>query len=101
MALESLRLGHTLGANRLLASCQKLPVRVMGLDFPNPVGLAAGLDKNGDYIDALGGLGFGFIEVGTVTPRPQPGNPKPRVFRLPKSKAMIKALALAESFNTQ
>ena len=57
--------------------------------FPNPVGLAAGLDKNGDYIDALAALGFGFIEIGTVTPRPQPGNPKPRLFRLPEAQAII------------
>nr|WP_281719698.1 quinone-dependent dihydroorotate dehydrogenase [Nitrosomonas nitrosa] len=63
--------------------------RVMGLDFPNPVGLAAGLDKNGAYIDALAKLGFGFIEVGTVTPRPQPGNPCPRLFRLPQANAII------------
>jgi len=61
----------------------------MGLKFQNPVGLAAGLDKNGDYIDALGSLGFGFIEIGTVTPRPQPGNPKPRLFRLPEAEAII------------
>jgi len=65
------------------------PVRVMGLDFQNPLGLAAGLDKNGDYIDALAALGFGFIEIGTVTPRPQPGNPKPRLFRLPEHQAII------------
>ncbi|MBU6459748.1 MAG: quinone-dependent dihydroorotate dehydrogenase [Proteobacteria bacterium] len=65
------------------------PTRCMGLDFPNPVGLAAGLDKNGDYIDALALLGFGFIEVGTVTPRRQPGNPQPRLFRLSKEKALI------------
>src|SRR6185436_7567318 len=63
--------------------------RVMGIDFPNAVGLAAGLDKNGEYIDALGALGFGFLEVGTVTPRPQPGNPKPRLFRLPEHEAII------------
>src|SRR5271169_6946257 len=63
--------------------------RVMGIDFPNPVGLAAGLDKNGKYIDALAALGFGFIEIGTVTPRPQPGNPKPRMFRLPQANAII------------
>ncbi len=62
---------------------------VMGLRFENPLGLAAGLDKNGDYIDALGGLGFGFIEIGTVTPRPQPGNPRPRLFRLPEAEAII------------
>lgn len=65
------------------------PVTVMGLTFRNPVGLAAGLDKNGDYIDALGALGFGFLEIGTVTPRPQPGNPRPRLFRLPEHRAII------------
>ena len=65
------------------------PVTVMGLSFPNPVGLAAGLDKNGDCIDGLAELGFGFLEVGTVTPRPQPGNPKPRLFRLPEADAII------------
>lgn len=64
----------------------------MGLIFPNVVGLAAGLDKNGEYIDALAALGFGFIEVGTVTPRPQPGNAKPRIFRLPKHQALINRL---------
>lgn len=64
-------------------------VRVMGLSFPNPVGLAAGLDKNGDYIEALAALGFGFIEIGTVTPRPQPGNDKPRLFRIPEAEAII------------
>ena len=66
--------------------------RVMGLDFANPVGLAAGLDKNGEYIDALGALGFGFLEIGTVTPRPQPGNPKPRMFRLVDREALINRL---------
>lgn len=64
-------------------------VEVMGLRFPNPVGLAAGMDKNGDCIDALAALGFGFIEIGTVTPRPQPGNPRPRLFRLPEAHAII------------
>ena len=73
------------------------PVRVMGLDFPNPVGLAAGLDKNGEFIDGLAALGFGFIEVGTVTPRPQPGNPKPRLFRLPEAEAIINRMG----FNNQ
>lgn len=62
---------------------------VCGLRFPNPVGLAAGLDKDGQYIDALANLGFGFIEIGTVTPKPQPGNPKPRMFRLPQAQALI------------
>ena len=66
--------------------------RVMGLDFPNRVGVAAGLDKNGQYIDALAALGFGFIEVGTVTPRPQPGNDKPRLFRLVEHEALINRL---------
>jgi dihydroorotate dehydrogenase len=61
----------------------------MGIDFPNPVGLAAGLDKNGDYIDALAALGFGFIEIGTITPRPQAGNPQPRLFRIPEAHAII------------
>ncbi|RBH50437.1 dihydroorotate dehydrogenase (quinone), partial [Pseudomonas sp. MWU13-2860] len=65
------------------------PVQVMGLTFPNAVGLAAGLDKNGAHIDALAALGFGFIEIGTVTPRPQAGNPKPRLFRLPEHQAII------------
>lgn len=65
---------------------------VMGLSFPNPVGLAAGLDKNGAYIDALAALGFGFIEIGTVTPRAQPGNPKPRVFRIPEAGALVNRL---------
>lgn len=65
------------------------PCTVAGITFPNPVGLAAGLDKNGDYIDAFATLGFGFIEIGTITPRPQPGNPKPRLFRLPEQRAII------------
>lgn len=65
------------------------PITVMGLNFANPVGLAAGLDKNGDYIDALAAVGFGFVEIGTVTPRPQDGNLKPRLFRLPEAKAII------------
>lgn len=65
------------------------PVNVMGLTFPNAVGLAAGLDKNGDYIEALAALGFGFVEIGTVTPRPQDGNPKPRLFRIPEAEAII------------
>lgn len=64
-------------------------VDVMGLTFPNAVGLAAGLDKNGDYIDALASLGFGFIEIGTVTPRPQQGNPKPRLFRVPQAEGIV------------
>lgn len=65
------------------------PVEVMGLTFANSVGLAAGLDKDGEHIDGLAALGFGFIEIGTVTPRPQPGNPSPRLFRLPEKQAII------------
>ena len=68
------------------------PVTVAGLNFPNRIGLAAGLDKNARCIDALGALGFGFVEVGTVTPKGQPGNPKPRMFRLPESNALINRL---------
>ncbi|HJU08490.1 MAG TPA: quinone-dependent dihydroorotate dehydrogenase [Rhodanobacteraceae bacterium] len=68
------------------------PVRAFGIDFPNPVGLAAGLDKNGEHLEALGALGFGFLEIGTVTPKPQPGNPKPRMFRLAQHEAIINRL---------
>ena len=88
MSLVSLKLAHNLGLTELLAPpCNAIPRKVMGLDFPNPVGLAAGLDKNGAHIDALAELGFGFIEIGTVTPRPQSGNPKPRLFRIPQARA--------------
>lgn len=65
------------------------PVSLWGLTFDNPVGLAAGLDKNGDYFNALGALGFGFVEIGTITPRPQPGNPQPRLFRIPEAQGII------------
>lgn len=65
------------------------PVTAMGLTFANPVGLAAGLDKNGDFFNALGAMGFGFVEIGTITPRPQPGNPQPRLFRIPEAQAII------------
>jgi dihydroorotate dehydrogenase len=88
--LDGLQTAHDLGLLPLLARRPADdPCTVMGLRFPNPVGLAAGLDKNGDYIDALGALGFGFIEIGTVTPRPQPGNPQPRLFRLPAAQGII------------
>jgi len=70
------------------------PVELAGLKFPNRVGLAAGLDKNARCIDGLAAMGFGFIEVGTVTPKPQAGNPKPRMFRLPKANALINRLGL-------
>lgn len=74
---------------RLATAPVDAPVNLMGLTFRNRVGLAAGLDKNGDHLQGLSGLGFGFIEIGTVTPRPQPGNPKPRLFRLRASRALI------------
>ena len=81
---------HRLGLGGLAARRPKpLPTRAFGLTFENPVGLAAGMDKNGAHVDALSHLGFGFIEVGTVTPRPQPGNPRPRLFRLPEKQAII------------
>ncbi|RHW77183.1 quinone-dependent dihydroorotate dehydrogenase [Colwellia sp. RSH04] len=70
-------------------SVKDKPINVMGINFPNPVGLAAGLDKNGECIDAFAAMGFGFVEVGTVTPKPQPGNDKPRIFRLPQANAVI------------
>lgn len=77
---------------RLVPKVIPNPIKVMGIEFPNPVGLSAGLDKNADHIDALSTLGFGFLEVGTVTPRPQPGNPQPRMFRLPEKQALINRL---------
>jgi dihydroorotate dehydrogenase len=70
------------------------PVRVMGIDFPNPVGLAAGLDKHAEHVESLARLGFGFLELGGVTPRPQPGNPRPRLFRLPAARAIINRYGL-------
>jgi dihydroorotate dehydrogenase len=74
---------------RLIAKPVVDPRTLCGITFPNPVGLAAGLDKDGKHIDALAALGFGFLEIGTVTPRPQPGNPKPRMFRLTEAQAII------------
>jgi dihydroorotate dehydrogenase len=92
--MASLSAAHrTLGA--LLPPSTPLPGgarTVAGLVFPNPIGLSAGLDKNAEYLDALGRMGFGFMEVGTVTPRPQPGNPRPRMFRLPAAQALINRL---------
>lgn len=81
---QRLGLARQLGGKRI-----DDPVTLMGLRFPNRVGLAAGLDKNADHLDALGALGFGFVEVGTVTPKPQAGNPRPRLFRLPAAGAII------------
>ncbi len=89
VAMRSIDLMERVGLSALLCRKISAPVSVMGLEFPNAVGLAAGLDKNGEHIDGLAALGFGSIEVGTVTPRPQPGNPKPRLFRLPVYQAII------------
>ncbi len=91
--LALLEAAYRAGVSGLVAAHpQPWPTRALGLTFPNPVGLAAGLDKNGAHVDALLALGFGFVEVGTVTPRPQPGNPKPRMFRLPSHEAIINRL---------
>ncbi|HZX26785.1 MAG TPA: quinone-dependent dihydroorotate dehydrogenase [Telluria sp.] len=89
LTLPALRRAARLGLTNLCSRPAPDPRTVMGITFPNPVGLAAGLDKDGAYIDGLAALGFGFIEVGTVTPRAQPGNPMPRMFRLPQAKAII------------
>lgn len=90
LSLKLLKLAYNARATSLIkVTSANKPLTIMGLDFKNPVGLAAGMDKNGDYIDALSALGFGFIEVGTITPQPQPGNPKPRLFRLPEHQAII------------
>ena len=93
LGLKAMELAYRTGTSPLLArKIEPLPTKAFGLTFPNPVGLAAGLDKNGAHIDALLALGFGFVEIGTVTPRAQPGNPKPRMFRLPQHKAVINRL---------
>ncbi|SDQ22881.1 quinone-dependent dihydroorotate dehydrogenase [Pseudoxanthomonas sp. CF125] len=93
LGLKAMELAYRTGTSPLLArKIEPLPTKAFGLTFPNPVGLAAGLDKNGAHIDALLALGFGFIEIGTITPRAQPGNPKPRMFRLPQHKAVINRL---------
>lgn len=93
LGLVSIETAYRTGFNGLLAARPApLPVDAFGLRFANPVGLAAGLDKNGAHVDALAALGFGFIEIGTTTPRPQAGNPKPRMFRLPEAQAVINRL---------
>ena len=93
LGLGALEATYRTGLSRLLAAQPKpFPTNVLGLTFPNPVGLAAGLDKNGEHVDALFALGFGFVEIGTVTPRAQAGNPKPRMFRLPQHEAVINRL---------
>ncbi|HJT97647.1 MAG TPA: dihydroorotate dehydrogenase (quinone), partial [Rhodanobacteraceae bacterium] len=93
LALASIEAAYRTGFNALLADRPApLPTEAFGLRFDNPVGLAAGLDKNGAHVDALAALGFGFIEVGTTTPRAQPGNPKPRMFRLAGCEGVINRL---------
>ena len=95
IALQAMSVGERVGLLGILAASTKkyaVPKTVMGIDFPHVVGLAAGLDKNADYADALQALGFGWLELGTVTPRPQPGNPKPRMFRLANERAIINRL---------
>jgi len=89
LTLPALRRAAALGLTGFISKPAADPRTVMGVTFPNPVGLAAGLDKDGSYIDGLAALGFGSIEIGTVTPRAQPGNPKPRMFRLPAAHAII------------
>ncbi len=98
VTLKLLNMAAVSGLSKVLyPKIDHKPVTVMGLEFKNPVGLAAGLDKNGDYIAALSALGFGFLEIGTVTPRPQPGNPKPRLFRLPEHQAIINRMGFNNS----
>ncbi|MGH8028613.1 MAG: quinone-dependent dihydroorotate dehydrogenase [Arenimonas sp.] len=93
LGLASLEAAYRAGLNPLLSrKPAPLKTRAFGVEFPNPVGLAAGLDKNGAHIDALMALGFGFVEIGTTTPRAQAGNPKPRMFRLPAHRAVINRL---------
>ncbi len=93
IGLQGLNFAYQFGLNKLLFpvsnNVEQNSCEVMGLKFQNKIGLAAGLDKNADYIAALATLGFGFLEVGTVTPKPQPGNPQPRLFRLPNEEAII------------
>jgi len=98
VTLTALDVAAHLGLVRCLVGPRiDAPRKVMGLDFPNPVGLAAGLDKNAEHVDSLSQLGFGFVEVGTVTPRPQSGNPPKRLFRLPEAQALINRMG----FNNQ
>ena len=97
LTLPALKRSAALGLTKALVRPKSDPREVMGICFPNPVGLAAGLDKDGAYIDGLAALGFGFIEIGTVTPRAQPGNPKPRMFRLPQAQAIINRMGFNNS----
>ena len=89
LTVKMMVIAHRLGMLKSVAGTPQQPRNVMGLTFPNVLGLAAGMDKSASAVDAWGALGFGFVEVGTLTPRPQPGNPKPRLFRLPEHEALI------------
>lgn len=90
ITLSTLKIITKLGLSRyLFKQPESKPIQLFGLSFKNRVGLSAGLDNNGDFIEGLAALGFGFLELGGVTPKPQPGNPKPRVFRFPKQQAII------------
>ena len=92
LTIETMKRAPGLFGRVFAADVPADPVDLLGLRFPNRIGLAAGLDKNADCVDALGALGFGFVEVGTLTPRPQAGNPRPRMFRLPDQGALINRL---------
>jgi len=89
LALKSMQWAYRLGLHHFYRNIPEEPFQLMNLTFPNRIGLAAGFDKNADYVDALAALGFGFIEVGTITPKPQAGNPQPRLFRLTDEEAII------------
>ena len=94
LVLGSADAAHAAGLSFFFRKFPAIPVRAMGLEFPNPVGLAAGLDKQAEHVPALSALGFGFLELGGVTPRPQPGNPRPRLFRIPEARALINRFGL-------
>ncbi len=89
LTVKSMVMMHKLGLLQSQARGKQTPVHTLGLTFPNVLGLAAGMDKSASAVEAWGALGFGFVEVGTLTPRPQPGNPKPRLFRLPEHQALL------------
>lgn len=89
LTVKNMVIMHKLGLLPSLAPARQTPVNVLGLTFPNVLGLAAGMDKSASAVEAWGAMGFGFVEVGTLTPRPQPGNPKPRLFRLPEHQALL------------
>src|SRR4030067_469397 len=94
LVLGSADAAHAAGLSFFYKKIPAIPVRAMGIEFPNPVGLAAGLDKQAEHVPALSALGFGFLELGGVTPRPQPGNPQPRLFRIPEAQALINRFRL-------